>query len=51
MVVVNQFFKISHFIPFHKTDDAVNIVDLFFREVVRLYEVLKSIVFDRDVNF
>jgi hypothetical protein len=41
----------THFIPSNKSNDASHVANLFFREILRLYGVPKTIVYYHDVKF
>ena len=51
MVVVDNFTKVTHFVPVKSTHKATNIAKIYMREIARLHGIPKAIVSDRDSKF
>lgn len=51
MVVIDRFSNITYFMSCNKTLDASHTGDLYFREIVKLPDIPKTIVSDRDSKF
>ena len=47
-VIVDRFSEMTHFMSYHKTNDVMNIANPFFRDVVWLHGVLRSIMYNQD---
>ena len=39
MVVVDHFSKMSHFVPYNKTNDALHVTELYFKVIVKLHGI------------
>jgi len=49
--VIDSFYKITHFIACNKINDATHIAKLYFKEVMRLHGILRSIISNCDTKF
>ena len=50
-VVIDKMSREAHFIPVKSTYKAMNIADIFLKEIFRLHAIPKVIISDRDVKF
>ena len=47
-IMVDKFSNMEYFIPCYKTDNASNVADLFFHEIVKLHGMPRTIIYDKD---
>jgi hypothetical protein len=51
MVVIDKLSKYAHFIPVKSTFKAINIAEIFMKEIFRLHGIPKMLISYRDVKF
>jgi hypothetical protein len=51
VVVVEKLMKAYHFISLKTTHKAMDVADIFMKELARLHGIPKTIVSDRDLKF
>ena len=51
MVVIDKLSNSTHFIPIKYTFKAINIAEIFMKEIFRLHGIPKMVISNRDVKF
>ena len=51
MVVIDKLSKFAQFILVKSTFKAINIIEIFMKEIFRLHGIPKMVILDRDVKF
>ena len=51
MLVVDRFSKMAHFVPCNKTNNASHVVDLYFKDIMCLHGIPKTMGSYRDCKF
>ena len=50
-VVINRFTKMTHYVSITKTIFAKNLTKIFMRKIIRLHDILVSVIIDRNTIF